>query len=149
MMKMLVRFMPMKKYPAWIRYGATSLIITSLFLLRLVIEDVLQGYPLLLFFPGIFLASLVFNRGSGLLATLLSAVLSSYFMEPYGQLWLIRANDAAALLLFTAIGGGIALVTEALRHALEYKYIARSERRKDLLLREINHRIGNDLQGNQ
>ena len=43
------------------------------------LSDALRDFPFLLFFPAIILSAVLFNRGSGLVATVLSAVLSAYF----------------------------------------------------------------------
>ena len=43
----------------------------------------LDSYPLLLFIPAVFLASVIFDHGSGVLATMASAVIAAaYFMPP-------------------------------------------------------------------
>ena len=116
------------------------------FLSRYVLATTMQGYPYLLFIPAVFASSLLFDRGSGFFATGLSALLAFYFFVPPARVFLADpAGDLLALILFVAISGAIAFVTEALRLALEQ--VAAAERGKDLLLREVEHRVRNDLQG--
>jgi len=142
---LLLQLLPKNPPSLATRYGVTTGIVLLAALLRYSLGDTLKGYPFLLFFPAIFLASLLFNRASGFVAVVLSTVISLLlWIEPRGTLMIAHRGDLLALILYVAIGCGIAGLTEALRRALERA--AQSEREKDLLLREIHHRIRNDLQ---
>jgi two-component sensor histidine kinase len=134
----------LKDHSLSVCYGSTTAIVSLIFAARLAFDDVLQEYPFLLFTPGIFLISLFLGRGSGFYATMLSAVASTFFLEPRETFWASRPDDIIALGLFVLIGFGIALLTGALRMALHR--LAAAEREKDLLLQEVHHRIRNDLQ---
>jgi two-component sensor histidine kinase len=89
-------------------------------------------------FPAIFLAGLMFDRGSAFFATLLAVA---------GVLWVLRLQLSSALalplLFFTLRGIAFAAFAELLRKEME-KVVA-SERSKTLLLQEVAHRTKNNL----
>jgi two-component sensor histidine kinase len=95
-----------------------------------------------LLFPAIFAASVLFDRGSGVFATLLGAVLVYLLMKPSNSL-LLPAEVAVSLVGFIAVALGVAIVSERLRMAWERAVAA--EKTKDLLLRELGHRTQNNL----
>lgn len=128
--------------PRWRAWSITTLFVATAFLVRLLLHPV-YPYPFLLFIPAIFLAALLFDRGSAFLATGESALLSEYFMEPYGRFTWPDPGQALALLTFVLIGSTVGLLTERLRLALWEKDRLRAE--GELLLKELNHRIRNDL----
>jgi two-component sensor histidine kinase len=88
--------------------------------------------------PAIFLAGLMFDRGSAFFATLLAVA---------GVLWLLRmqwsSTLALPLLFFTFVGFVFAAFAELLRKEMER--VVASERSKSLLLQEIAHRTKNNL----
>ena len=132
------------RWPGAVRYGLATLLVALVGAVRLVLAEILTGMPFLLFVPAVFLAALLFGAGAGLYATLLGAGLAFYlFLEPAGSL-APTVHAAVSLGLFVAIGGLVAGLTGALRRAVDRARAA--ERHKDLLLREVNHRIKNDLQ---
>jgi K+-sensing histidine kinase KdpD len=99
----------------------------------------------------ILLSAAIFDRGSGLVATGLSAVLAIYFLlPPYGELALKNEGHFIALGSFVVIGTVMSFVVEALHRAIADLTLAqtelrRSERARGLLLREYRHRARNDL----
>jgi PAS domain S-box-containing protein len=73
-----------------------------------------------LFLPGIVFASFVFDRGSGFLATLLSAGLALYFfVKPSGTFVLADLGSVLSVIIFTGVGLLTAAIIEALRLAVE------------------------------
>lgn len=140
---LILRLLPHRTYGIVLRYGATAVIILTTALLRFSLEDPLQQFPLLLFMPAIFLCALLFDRGSGFFATILSAVIAAYlFMEPRFS-FRIGVQNLFALFLFILIGMTMSAVTEALRHTIAR--LNESEKTKGLLLEELAHRTKNDL----
>lgn len=74
---------------------------------RLALDEPLRGDPLLLFIPAVFLSALLFDRGSGFLATLLSAAAATiWFIDPRGSL-LIETSHWFPIFLFVLIGFAI------------------------------------------
>jgi two-component sensor histidine kinase len=112
---------------------------------------VLRDFPFLLFFPALILSAVLFNRGSGLVATVLSAILSAYsFLEPVGSFAIRDAGQFLGWCLFVVIGIVITLIIEA--EHVAYQQLKRaheatraSEADKAELLIESNHRIMNNL----
>jgi len=143
MENLVLRLLPRRKYGIALGYGATAVIVLNTALLRFSLQDRLPQYPLLLFMPAIFLCALLFDRGSGFLATVLSALTAAYlFMEPRFS-FRISAQNLLALFLFVLIGTTMSAVTEALRRTIARLDI--SEKSKALLLEELAHRTKNDL----
>jgi two-component sensor histidine kinase len=128
--------------PRWRAWSITTLFVATAFLVRLLLHPV-YPYPFLLFVPAIFLAAFMFDRGAAFVATGESALLSVYFMEPYGHLKWPDPGQWLALLTFVLIGGTIGLLTERLRNALVDNTRLRGQ--SELMLKELNHRVRNDL----
>jgi two-component sensor histidine kinase len=144
MEKLVLAVLSLERPPVWVRYAATSLFVLFAWLIRLNLSEPLYHYPFLLFFPAVFSATLLFGRAAGLYATVLSAALVLwFFVEPLGSLGVTDPTETLALALFVATCTTTALIVEALRSA--FARLAETEREKDLLLREVNHRIRNDL----
>src|SRR5215471_14468217 len=126
------------RYPVSVRYVLTLGLVGITFTAKLLLFDVLDSYPLLLFIPAVFLASVIFDHGSGVLATVASAVIAAaYFMPPPAT------SAIVPLIVFLLIGLLIAAVTETLRKTLDKLSQAKSY--SDILLRELAHRTRNDL----
>lgn len=139
----LLGLLPRRRFPLPLRYGASILIVGIAALLTIVSGPALEHYPLLLFFPAVFLCALLFDRGTGVFATVLSAAVAAYlFTEPvasHGGWW----HQALPLLIFLLVSFAIAALTEALRTSVHR--LAAAERTKALLLEELAHRTKNDL----
>jgi len=136
----------------WAQYGITLLLVGLTALVRHALDPLLFKYPFLLFIPTIFVVALLFDRGSGYLAAVLSGLCSAwFFMKPEGMLWIDEPGDRLAFLVYMGLGFGIAGGAHALRRAndrlREYSdRLAATNVEKDLMLHEIHHRIRNDLQ---
>jgi two-component sensor histidine kinase len=135
--------------PRWRGWSMATLFVAVAFLVRLLLHPV-YPYPFLLFLPAIFLAAFIFNHGAAFVATGESALLSLYFMEPYGHLKWPDPGQVLALLTFVLIGGTIGLLTERLRNALVDNARLRGQselmlKQSELMLKELNHRVRNDL----
>lgn len=143
MENLLLAILPRRQTSILIRYGVTAAIVGCAGLLRLALDEPLRGYPLLLFIPAVFLSALLFNRGSGFVATLLSAALAAaFFIEPRGSVF-VEARHWFPIFIFVLVGFAISAVTEALRKAV--RKLERLENAKAVQLEELGHRIKNDL----
>lgn len=124
--------------PVLARYGATAAMVVGSWAIEGLLErSVVNLQPQLFYIPAVMIASALFNRGSGLLAVLLSTI----------ALTLTVVNDGGGVLglaLFAVIGVFVAVILEALHGAIESYETA--ERRRSLLLQEFRHRSRNDLQ---
>jgi two-component sensor histidine kinase len=126
--------------PAWLRYAATTAIVTAFFAIQVSVS-VFSGFAaLFLILPGVFLASIIFNHGSGFYASFLATALVSWLFMPD---LIALSRTSLPLVLFFLTGLGVAAISEALRKALEH--FRDAERANDLLLREMAHRTKNNL----
>jgi two-component sensor histidine kinase len=126
------------------------------FAIRYAIFGWVDELPFALFFPAVMVAAVLFDRGSGLFATALSAGLTVYFFM--GESPFSSATNNVRLILFVLVGGFIAIAAEALHQAYveaeqahaeaaaAYARAVAAEQRIGTLLREFRHRVGNDLQ---
>jgi K+-sensing histidine kinase KdpD len=100
-------------------YGLAVVFVASAILLRLSMVRLLGADlpPFISFYPATVLAAVYGGRGSGLLATALSALSAVYLMMPsVGTLAIARTSDLVALIFFVAMGVFISLVVERYRH---------------------------------
>ena len=148
----------LRQLPWVARYGATAILVILSFALRQTFSDALREFPFLLFFPALILSAVLFNRGSGLVATVLSAILSAYFfLEPIGSFAIRNPSQLLGWCLFVVIGIAITLIIEAQHAAYRqlreahaqlkqaHEATKASEADKAELLIESNHRIMNNL----
>ena len=138
-------------WPTWAHYAATAALVLAAYAARLALDGVYH-LPFLTFIPVVLAASLLFDRGSGLLATVLSAALASRFLPgPGGGPALGGGDGPVALAAFVVFGLFTAALIEALRAAVDRLVEAErraraSEARTAALLDEMHHRFKNGLQ---
>jgi two-component sensor histidine kinase len=131
-----------RELPIWARYSITIILVALAAQAQLAAD--FGRYPFLLFFPVIILSGVVFDRGTSLFATLLSAALAAYyFLPPQRGLGVEEASDVVALALFIAIGIATSVLIEALHRA--YERLDKTATDRAVLLRELSHRMRNDL----
>src|SRR5215510_634770 len=141
-MEHVLRLLPTRPQPAVVRYATTTGLVGLCFLAVLGLQDrggVLGFYVMV---PAIFLASVLFDRSSGIYATALSAVLLYLLVKPAESL-LPPQPYILPLLTFVLVALGLAIVSEGLRAAWDRAVAA--ERAKDMLLQELGHRTKNNL----
>lgn len=56
----------------------------------------MQAYPFFFYFPAVFLTAVLFDRGSGLFATGLAAVLVTLQLEHRHSFWIAQSRDQLA-----------------------------------------------------
>lgn len=136
--------------------GAGLLVTVSLIMgalwLRMTLDGVLtQGFPFVTFFPVVVFAAVVFGTWHGALAAMLGGLLSWYFFVPPLRSWALEPASLAALGLyaFTASAIVLAFGLAAAGHARLAAERARSDalaENRELLFRELQHRVSNNLQ---
>ena len=142
-MENLLYHLASQRFPILLRYGVTTVIVGAFLLLRLGMAETAGIYAFFVFIPAVFLSSLLFDRGSGFLATALCTASVVYLLEPVGEFTVTRRHFIPVM-FFALECVGIAVLCEALRRALERATTA--ERSKDLLFKELGHRTKNNLQ---
>lgn len=138
--------------PTLLRYAITVLLVALTVLVQLALDgSTVDRYPFLTFIPVVFVCGMLFDRGNGFLATILSAMACVFFfLSPHHSLDILQARDQGGLVLFVVIGFAISSVVEALHSGLvalaTEKEVARDTvRDRDLLLNELAHRTRNDF----
>lgn len=112
------RFKPLRGFPIWARWLLSALIVFVEFGLRIALD--VETIPYLWFIPGIIVTSFVFDRGSGFVATFLSAGLALYFfVTPLESFEITDLDQLVALAVFTLSGLLVAAIIEALRHTVD------------------------------
>jgi two-component sensor histidine kinase len=137
-METLLKFLPSTGLPLVVRYGATTILVALFFLFSVAAETTGGQYPFLLTIP-IILASILFDRGSGFLATALGVVAAASQMDWRPSV----VGHLTALTFFAIIGLLLAAFCEGLRKALERG--AEAQQELQLMLAEQRHRVKNDL----
>lgn len=143
MENVIVALLPRRRHSVLVRYSVSLAIVGVVFLLRVALASQMKNYPLLLFIPAVFLVALLFDKGSGYFATVVSALLAAYFFIAPRNSLALGPTDYLPLALYVAIGVGISSVVEALRRTMQRLERARSQ--TALLLEEMGHRTRNDL----
>jgi two-component sensor histidine kinase len=134
----ILDWLPARNLPLIARYGLTTAIMAALCAAQAVYAAYtgLPGLFSVVF--GIMFCAVAFPGGCGYYATALAAA-SSYFTLRY----YVPAVSPFATVAFVVFSLGLAFIGEALRLSLERAVAA--ERENALLLREMSHRIRNNL----
>jgi two-component sensor histidine kinase len=142
-MEKLFHWLPKKPQPIWIRYGSSALLVLVCFFMMKVVEaqSGISGFFLL--YPAVFLSALIFDRGSGFVATGVSTLLLVIDIQQKGGPVALFEPYWLPLSLFVLIGAGLATLTELMRKGWEKAIEAQHV--KDLLYRELRHRTKNDF----
>jgi two-component sensor histidine kinase len=141
-MEQLLRMLPRRPQSLAVRYGVTAVLVCLCFLTLMGLQGRGGVLAFYLLFPAIFAASVLYDRSSGVFATLLGALLVYLLRKPADSL-LLSGEVAVSLVGFILVALGLAIVSEGLRTAWERAVAA--EQTKDLLLRELGHRTQNNL----
>jgi two-component sensor histidine kinase len=138
-MEKFLAALPERPQPPLIRFGITAIIMALSSLVELALFHIAGFSGFFLLLPGVFLCGLLFDRASAFIGTLLGVLFAVYLMPALARSYL----QALPLVLFAVTGFGFAFVSERLRKTMER--LVRSERTKDMLLRELDHRTKNNM----
>nr|WP_166395318.1 PAS domain S-box protein [Rubrobacter marinus] len=142
---------------AWLaRYGSAILAVVLALLLQLLLVPLFgsgpNASPFMMFFAAVMVAAYLGGLGPGLVATALSALLSSYFLlSPQYSLQLIGFGQGLRLLVFVLEGAVISLLVEAMHsagrrlHESEERYRSLVESAEDyaILMLDPEGRVAN------
>ena len=139
-MEKLLFLLPEHPQPLLVRYGVSVAIMLVSAAIQLAVREYsgFSGYFLLI--PGIFASGIIFDRGSGFVATFVGVLVASYLTTPSP---LTNWQSALPLFLFVLVGLGVAAFSEATRKALQRA--VQAEKAKDLVLKELGHRTKNNM----
>ena len=149
--RFLAKARPSRKLPLWSRYLLATLMVLITLGVRFAVADVLVGYPFILFFPAIVASAVLFDRGTGIYASILSAAVARYFfMEPSYSFVIEDAGTGIAITVFLLVSVLIAVLIEALRTSVArlttaLDHVRTLEQQKTMLLTEVHHRVKNNL----
>ena len=74
-MENLLQFLPKQPQPAAIRYGVTAVLVLAFFIFRISAAVAVGQYGFIFFIPPILAASILYDRGSGVVGTILATLL--------------------------------------------------------------------------
>jgi two-component system, sensor histidine kinase PdtaS len=138
-------------HPA-IAYGATVGLCLIALTLRLLADGALPtGYPYVSFFPAVVLAAFLFGRGPAILAGFICWIMAWYFfIGPQSNYGLTPAVLVALFFYLTVVSINIALThwMQVANHKLaaERARGAALAEHREMLFRELQHRVSNNLQ---
>ncbi|RYD85320.1 MAG: DUF4118 domain-containing protein [Verrucomicrobiaceae bacterium] len=135
-----------RRWPTWGKYLATTILMVGLLGIRTMVDPFLFSFPVLVFILGVLICAVLFDHGSGILATIEGALLSAYVSWSSDRL----QDHALGLVIAAVIMLLIALFIETLHElviklATQKETMERAQEEKDVLIRENAHRVRNDL----
>ncbi len=132
---------------------ATALLIFAVALLcRFSVDDLLPpGFPYVMFIPAVIVSTFICGTRPGILVATLSFVAAWYFFLPPFNSFELTSASAIALAFFIFIAGIDLVIIDRLMRALdqielERMHAVRVAGERDNMFREVQHRIGNNLQ---
>jgi len=144
-MEWLLQFVPTRQ-PLLVRWSASAVMVMLAFACRFALQAHGGPYAVVLFIPPVLASVFLFDRGSGVVALILSTALSAAILD-----WDVNADiHTSALATFFIVGLALVLIGEGLHRALERALRAEKAQsallmEKDLLLREMGHRVKNEF----
>ncbi|SCW87890.1 Two-component sensor histidine kinase, contains HisKA and HATPase domains [Sphingobium faniae] len=147
-----VERLPLVPGQRWLGYfGATAFCLGALSL-RLAVTPLLgKGAPFSIFFPAVLLSTFLFGARPGMAAAALGLLFGSYFFLLPATAFTITPGLVFVMLLYVVVTGvAVALIhfmqRVNFRLAVERERSRELAETKDLLFRELQHRVSNNLQ---
>jgi two-component system, sensor histidine kinase PdtaS len=140
-------------------YAAAVIITTAAIGVRLAFQDVFHGFPFITLFPAVILAAYVAGLGPGLFAVALGGVGAWYFLVPEPHTFALKStSEVIGIAIYGATGVFMVWCVATLERSITREHEARVRiaatledkdallRERELLLTEVRHRVGNNLQ---
>jgi len=124
------------------RYLLATLLVAGVAALRFGVDQALVA-PFFFLTPQVWISALLFGWRVGTYVSIMSCALAAYLLEPAQTMTLGEWQVAVAFGAFALFCALLTWLGAVLRGSVIR--LAAAEGDKDLLLRELNHRIGNDL----
>ena len=151
--------LPLLEAQPMIRYALAAGLSVGACALRSILDPWFPpGFPFLTFFPAVILSAFVLGRGPGLLCAILCGLMAwYYFIPPYFSFDIARGTATALGFYIAVVVVDITLVhwmqnaNHRLRRERERSHAladtsARLAERNELLFRELQHRVSNNIQ---
>jgi two-component sensor histidine kinase len=137
-------------WPFPVQFACTILIILAGFVAQLPLESRSFGDPFTVFLAGVFIVALMFGLAAGILAVVLSSVLSPFFFEPLGTFQLTHVSDFVQIGLYAALATAASFMADQIHRTLiglsdTAMRLADEGSTKTLQLREMAHRVANNF----
>lgn len=145
------RMFKLRQNPS-LAYGAAFLIFAIALLCRFGVDHMLPlGFPYVTFIPAVIIATFLCGTGPGILVAVLSFFAAWYFFLPPFYSFELTSLSVIGLAFFILIAVVVLIIIDRLMKALdqielERKHAVRMAGERDNLFREVQHRIGNNLQ---
>ena len=133
-------------------YGLAALAALAAFCLRLVLDSWFPpGFPYLTFFPAVVITAYFAGARPAIFCAVLSLVGAGYFFAPAYSGWTFSVATGVALLFYVFVVAVDIFFIDGMRGAMrqlaaERERYARLAESRDLLYRELHHRVSNNLQ---
>lgn len=138
-------------HPA-LAYLATAGLCLIALAMRLIADPVLGGgYPYVSFFPAVVIAAFLFGRSAAVLAGVLCWLMAWYFFIPPAGVFKFNGNIAVSFIFYLLV----VVIDIALIHWMQLANTKLAEERargaalaehREMLFRELQHRVSNNLQ---
>lgn len=144
--------LPLARDRPWIGYAVAIGLSFTAWWVRTAISDSLPpGFPYLTFFPAIIVTAFFFGLRPGILAAVLSGLLSWYFFLAPVESFALPFASAVALAFYVFIVTVDVLLTHWMQVANQALHRERERtlelvQTRELLFQELQHRVGNNLQ---
>ncbi len=124
---------------------AATLIVIAAAVLRFALGGIGVSIPFLTFYPAVMISGIYGGMRAGLLATMLSALLSHlFFIEPYGLLWVKDTADIVTIIIFISTCILISYISDfmyrSVEKAKEAEGLARLAEERESAAKEIRER---------
>ena len=148
----LLRQLPLATDRPWIGLLVGVLMVLMAFALRIAIENSLPpGFPYITLFPAIILVAFLFGARAGLVAGGLGGLLCWYYLLAPVNSWALDHAGRVALgfyLFIVTVDVGLIAMSQSARRRLDEqaRLLEIQSENRELLFRELQHRISNNLQ---
>ena len=146
----LLERLPLARGRPVIGYVAAALLIALAFVLRLVIP-IDGSFYFVTFQPAVILTAFLFGVGPGVAALIAATLIGTYVFVPPAYSFAISPDRLLGIILFVLTGGLLIFLIHWMQHAYarlneERRLSAALAENRELLFRELQHRVSNNLQ---
>ncbi|KTT75743.1 sensor histidine kinase [Sphingomonas endophytica] len=144
--------LPLLRERRALAYSAALLLCAVAWWIRWTLDPAFPpGFPYLTFFPAVIISSFLFGRGPGTLSAVVCGLLAWYFFIPPVHSFQVEARTLVALGFYAGVVAVDVALVDAMQRANERSSRLAAEQRQlaertELLFRELQHRVSNNIQ---